>query len=88
MKKIVFIGIVILSVMFSSFIYAQLRLYNDYLREEQRLELELQKENQTRQRLEREMDNIFSDSYVEKIAREQLGLVRPDEIVFINSAAR
>ena len=88
MKKIVIIGIIMLSVMFASFIYAQMRYYNGYLREEERLIEELRNENAITQRLLRETEDIYSDARVERIAREQLGLVRPDEIVFINDAAR
>lgn len=32
--------------------------------------------------LQREKDTMDSNAYIEKIAREKLGMVKPDEIVF------
>ena len=87
-KKIVFLFVLTLSVVFSVFIYMQTRLYNEYALEEKRLETELAKERGDLNILLKEKENYLSDSYVEKIAREKLGLVRQDEIVFINDAVR
>lgn len=36
--------------------------------------------------LERNRSYYDSDAYVEKVAREQLGLVKPDEILYYNDA--
>jgi len=88
MKKIVAILAAALFVAFAGVIYTQLNLYREYAAEANALKAELAKESAVYQRLEREKEQYMSDAYVEKIAREKLGLVRHDEIVFINDAAR
>jgi len=87
-KRLAFVLILALIAVFASFIYAQTLINIDYAREEALLAAELEKETETLNKLKREKDHYMSDSYVEKIAREKLGLVRQDEIVFINDAAR
>ena len=88
MKKIMIIFVFALTVVFSNFIFTQMREYNNYLREEQMIAAELEKEREILNKLIREKEQGLTDAYVEKIAREKLGLVRHDEIVFINEAAR
>lgn len=43
---------------------------------------ELQKEQETLERLELEREQIGSLEYIERIAREKLGMVKEDDIVF------
>ena len=88
MKKIVAFFLITLFAVFSGFIYSQTRLINEYAREQAELDAELEKENANLERLMREKEQYMSDAYVEKIAREKLGLVRQDEIVFFNDAAK
>jgi len=88
MKKIITVFAVALMIAFTGVIYTQLSSYREYAAREAALRAELAKERETLQRLEREKELYMSDAYVEKIAREKLGLVRHDEIVFINDSAR
>ncbi|MBO5364889.1 MAG: septum formation initiator family protein, partial [Clostridia bacterium] len=41
-------------------------------------------EQQT-EKLEKELENLNDPEYLEKIAREKLGLVRPNERVFVDA---
>ena len=88
MKKLMWILIIALMAMFAHPIYTQIRFLYELTAEEQTLLSELEKESETLARLKRENENVMSHSYVEKIAREKLGLVHQDEIVFINDNAR
>ena len=36
------------------------------------------------QRIEEKKSMLGSDEYIERFAREELGLVRPDEIIFVD----
>ncbi len=60
--------------------------YNNYRQELARTETDLEIETQIQEDLRDEMVYNDSDAYIEKIAREQLGLVKPDEILFVNEA--
>jgi len=86
-KKFYFICVAALIITFAGIIYSQSRSYFEYAAERNTLAAELKKERELNQKLEREKEQYMSDAYVERIARE-LGLVRPDEIVFINDGVR
>ncbi len=73
-------------VMFSGVIFMQVSDYNNFRQELARSEAELENETQIQEDLRDEMVYNDSDAYIEKIAREQLGLVKPDEILFVNEA--
>ena len=46
------------------------------------LENRIEEEKQKKEEYNNQMEYYSTDEYIEKIAREQLGLVMPDEIVF------
>jgi cell division protein FtsB len=72
--------------MFTGVLVIQMSTYNGYRRELAAVESDLENERQAHQDL---LDRIVyneSDAYIEQQAREQLGLVRPDEILIINEA--
>ena len=46
------------------------------------LEKQIEEEKQKKEEYSNQMEYYSTDEYIEKIAREQLGLVMPDEIVF------
>ena len=83
MKKAYFICVALLILIFAGIIYTMSQSYFEYNAERKALAAELKKELEINLRLEREKEQYMSDAYVERIARE-LGLVRHDEIVFIN----
>ncbi len=74
------------AVMFTVFIVMQMSDYNESRRELARLQADLEAEDRTREELLDEMVYNESDAYIEEQAREQLGLIRPDEILIINDA--
>ncbi len=43
---------------------------------------ELQKENETIEAMKEEVEQIDSPEYIEKVAREKLGMVKEEDIVF------
>jgi cell division protein FtsB len=78
-----FAGLLVGLALFTAFgergVFHLWRLYGEKLRSQER-NFVLQKENEAlRERVQRIRDD---DLYLEKIAREELGLVRPGEIVY------
>lgn len=51
--------------------------------QQSRLEADIQQFQQRFQRLEALREYLDSDEYIESVARQQLGLVRPDEVGFV-----
>lgn len=53
-------------------------------RELAEIEAQLSQQAQTNAELERLMESGDQDAYIERIAREKLGYVRPDERIFVD----
>lgn len=51
----------------------------------QALESQVQEAESKAEKLNEEVENLQDPEYIEKIAREKLGLVRPNERVFVDS---
>lgn len=70
------------------FIYAmiaqQIALSNKN-KEIQSLEEQVSAANTETERLQKELDNLEDPEYLERVAREKLGLVRPNERVFVDA---
>lgn len=64
--------------------YTQMKVLADLKLEEANLLAKMQEEEHKNVQLQSKQDYYASDAYIEKVAREQLGLVMPDEIVFKN----
>ena len=60
--------------------------YNTYRDVLAQVEADLRKEERTNMELQEQMYFYDSDAYIEQLAREHLGYVKPDEIIFINVA--
>jgi len=86
LRKIIAVTIILIISFFiaSAFLYA--RPYAKYVQEERRLIFELEAEKAIAIELEKEKNYQGTDAYIEKIAREKLGYVSPDETVFYNTA--
>lgn len=54
-------------------------------KEIQSLEEKVSVANQETERLQKELDNMENPEYLERMAREKLGLVRPNERVFVDA---
>lgn len=80
-----FIAIAVLLVLgsyFSTVIVKQYRMYRDLKAEEAAVLLELEEKERELAKLEREIEEAETDAYVEKIAREELNLVKENDIVY------
>ncbi|MCL2356420.1 MAG: septum formation initiator family protein [Defluviitaleaceae bacterium] len=75
----------ILILLFALFI-TQMENYNELRAEYTRLNAEIERERAENLRLTEHIDSLDSDAYVERFARDVLGMVRPNEIVFRNTA--
>ncbi|SRR6056297_3245972 len=80
-----FIAIAILLVLgsyFSTVLIKQHRMYKELKAEEARVLLELAKKKQELAEIENEIEEAGTDAYVEQIAREELDLVKDNDIVY------
>ena len=60
----------------------QLNTYVALKAQKEDLESQIEEENRKKEEYNNQMEYYSTDEYIEKIARVQLGLVMPDEIVF------
>ncbi len=65
-------------------IWQQISL-SDKSRQIEQLQGEIEQANAQAEHLEQELENLNDPEYLEKIAREKLGLVRPNERVFVDA---
>ena len=80
----VVIGAVVV-IYFSCTIISQQSMINKKTKEVNALQEEISQANEEADKLKSEIDNLQDPEYIEKIARERLGLVRPNERVFVDS---
>ena len=59
----------------------QITTNNDVISE---LDEKIEYEKQRAEEVDQLKENVNSDEYIEKIAREKLGMIRKDEIMFID----
>ncbi|NLP46773.1 MAG: hypothetical protein GX347_06995 [Epulopiscium sp.] len=64
-------------------LYGLYGIYEGLEKEALELEKQIQQEKERQVLLLKDKDYYASDQYIEKIARERLGLIMPDEIIFI-----
>lgn len=79
-----FVGIILLclSVCVVVNVAIQLNTYVSLKAQKDDLEEQIEEEKEKKEEYNNQMEYYSTDEYIEKIAREQLGLVMPDEIVF------
>lgn len=75
-----FVFIVVVSINFIS----QVNIYSDLKSEERVLQKSIDEQKQMALDLAGKKEYFSSDAYIEKIAREQLGLIKSNEILFVN----
>ena len=73
-------------VMFMTIFALHASRYNNLRGELNQLQAELAREQREYERMMDQMAVLETHAYVEQLARERLGLVFPDELVFINLA--
>ncbi|GMQ62404.1 hypothetical protein AN2V17_16360 [Vallitalea sp. AN17-2] len=71
---------VVVSIRVSTLYVKNLQLEKDEMKLEQQIETEEQKHID----LLKQKEYIKSDEYIEQLGREKFGLVKPDEIIFVN----
>ncbi|MCT4688069.1 septum formation initiator family protein [Vallitalea sp.] len=71
---------VVVSIRVSTLYVKNLQLEKD----EMKLEQEIKEEEQKYIDLLKQKEYIKSDEYIEQLGREKFGLVKPDEIIFVN----
>lgn len=76
--------IAVMTFIFSSVVVSYLGRYEKLLAEEREIFEEIEVEKDKGRKLNEELEFNQSDAFVEKIARERLNLVMPDEILFYN----
>ncbi|MBQ2678624.1 MAG: septum formation initiator family protein [Firmicutes bacterium] len=80
---IVFMVIFAVVIVFS--ISSNLNKYKELKSEETLLKENIAAENEKTEKLYEEKEYYTSDDYIEVVARNQLGLIKPNEIVFIKN---
>ena len=76
----------VIVVMFTVLIITQATRYNELSAELDRIQAEIAAERATEADLEMRLLFLDSDAIIERIARERLGMVRQNEIIFVNIA--
>ena len=66
------------------FAYPRYREFERLRVEARDLETLIEHERQAQERILRDMENAMSDAEIERVARERLGLVMSNEIIFVN----
>lgn len=67
------------------FVQQQIRLH-DLRVEEKEVAAEIEQAQQENEELTHVMDIMDTDEYIEKVARQKLGFVKPDEQVFVDTS--
>ena len=69
------------------FFYAAIqKTEQSYKQEAEEILVQIQQEQQKNAEYIREKEYYNSDAYVEKVARQQLGLVMPNEVLYVNNS--
>jgi len=84
---IFFVFWLIIAGMSFSLVVGQAGRYNELREEYERVSSDIARARAMYYSLQLEIEFHDSDAYVERLARERLGMVRPNEIVFRNIAA-
>ncbi|MDN5332195.1 MAG: cell division protein DivIC [Tepidanaerobacteraceae bacterium] len=90
-KKKIKIGRVLLLIFLVYFVYTftvQQFKINDLRRQELELSREMNRLSAEREKLKKEIELLNTESYIEELARDQLGLVKPGEILYKVSPGR
>jgi cell division protein FtsB len=73
-------------IMFAGLFVSQMESYNELQAELTRVNSNIALERAEYERLQHQLHLFDSDAYMEQLARDRLGMVRPNEIVFRNIA--
>ncbi len=85
-RTIILFFMVVFFIAISVGIGSQLSVYGKYKQEAEQILEQIQQEQEKNAEYLREKEYYNSDEYIEKVARQQLGLVMPNEILYVNNA--
>ena len=85
-KTVVLFFMILFFIAVSIGIGTQLNLYGQYKKEAEAVLIQIQEEQEKNAEYIREKEYYNSDAYIEKVARQQLGLVMPNEVLYVNNA--
>lgn len=78
----VFLGVFICAVGLG--VFGQARAFDKLKAERMEVTAQIQEEQKKEQELKDRKEYYNSDSYIEQIAKDQLGMIRPNEVLYIN----
>lgn len=79
------LGLIVTAIIAGYFIYTiagQESLLNKKQNEKKRIEASIEEQKQLNEDLKKQKEEVNSDQYIERVAREKLGMVKPGEKVF------
>ncbi|MBZ4666548.1 septum formation initiator family protein [Mahella sp.] len=86
-KKFLRIGLLLLLIGYVSAMLINQQMQFNYVRsQKQQISEQIAKLKEENQRLERQIDLSNTDEYVEKVAREQLGMVKDGEVRYLDDS--
>lgn len=62
----------------------RVKAYEEIKQERLEISAQIEEEKQKQQEYEKDKEYYNSDSYIEKIAREQLGMIKSNEVLYVN----
>lgn len=80
-------GIILLTIVFIYFAYTvvgQQKIINSKNLDMIKIQSKIDQENKENEKLKKEKDQLNSDEYIEKTAREKLGMVKRNERVYVD----
>ncbi|MCF8001456.1 MAG: cell division protein FtsL [Halanaerobiales bacterium] len=83
LKKAMIYLLIIVIIVFAFKLVINMRKVNKMESELNNLQQQVQKEIERNEELKEEIERVKSHDYIEKVARDELGLVKPGEILFI-----
>ncbi|MFV0315060.1 MAG: FtsB family cell division protein [Anaerotignum sp.] len=65
-------------------VVSRVKAYEEIKQERLEISAQIEEEKQKQQEYEKDKEYYNSDSYIEKIAREQLGMIKSNEVLYVN----
>lgn len=85
-NKLIFKLAILLSAIYAIYMGVKQQIdLNKYLKEEQYYISIIEQQNEVTQQLEQEKSSVQEDQYIERLAREKLGLIMPNEKIYIDA---
>jgi|AntRauTorckE6833_2_1112554.scaffolds.fasta_scaffold00772_19 cell division protein FtsL len=83
LKKAMILLLIIVIIIFSFRLFMNMRKVNEMEQRLDRLSQEYEEKIEQNKKLKEEIERVKRPAYIEKVAREELGLVKPGEILLI-----